>query len=97
MESSDPLERRRGWENFLEPLYTRSNHEMPEVEFEDYRQKYQDALRELEAQARTRSADVQTDAEWAYLCSRRLEGIGEQDAANRILHAIVIAYRDQPL
>lgn len=97
MGSSDPLDRKRGWEDFLEPLYNRSNPEAPVVEFESFRQMYQDALMVLEVQSRTRSADVQTDAEWAYLCSRRLEGMGYHDAANRILYAIVIAYRNQPL
>lgn len=94
MGSTDPLERRRGWEEYLEPLSKREKGPVPEDGFLPYSLKYEESKKELNALGRARTADVQSDGEWAYLCSKRLARGNDLEGSRRVLHALIIAYRD---
>ena len=47
----------------------------------------------ITALSRANSADIRSEAEWAYLCAKRLFNEGQIDLSHRVLRAIVIAYR----
>ncbi len=94
MGSTDPLEKRRGWEEFLEPLANKKGGPVPEGGFGLYLLKYEQSKRELQAIGRARLADVQSDGEWVYLCAKRLGRLGELEQSKRLLHALIISYRD---
>ncbi len=94
MASTDPLERRRGWEEFLEPLSKMKNGPAPEDGFGPYAMKYEESKKELINSGRARVADVQSDGEWAYLCAKRLSIENNPEGSMRILYALIIAYRE---
>ena len=93
MASTDLHDIEKGWVECLEPLSQKPAGPKPPEGFEKYRAMYEQNCLAITALSRANSADIRSEAEWAYLCAKRLFNEGQIDLSHRVLRAIVIAYR----